>query len=87
MSESKSIEVDVTADREALAIYVVMAYDIIDALDMVIECTVIRTLEILLTMLELPGDVNTDRVLNGLLVEPVIRRLDVLRAAVPAVPA
>lgn len=67
---------DEEADRDAIGIYAVMARDASDALDMVLECDSVRTLETLHAMLVAPGTEKTDKELNALMAGPVKRRLD-----------
>lgn len=64
-----------THDQTALAIYAVMARDAGDALDMIQECEDHETLSLLLAMLTVTGNPNTDHTLNALFVRPVQRRL------------
>lgn len=59
----------------ALGIYVVMARDWSDALDMIQECEEKPALEMLLAMLTLEATEADDRKLNELFVEPVKRRI------------
>ncbi len=70
---------DEEADRDAIGIYAVMARDASDALDMILECDNVRTLETLHAMLTTPGSVNTDKELNALMAGPTKRRLDQLK--------
>lgn len=67
---------DEEADRDAVGIYAVMSRDASDALDMILECENIRTLETLYAMLTTKGTASTDEELNGLMAGPVKRRLD-----------
>lgn len=66
---------DAAADRDALGIYVVMAHDVSDAIDMINDCKCARTLATLLEMLTGAGSERTDRELNRLMVGPVERRI------------
>ncbi len=59
----------------ALAIYVVMARDWCDALDMIKECSDVAALKDLLVILKHPGMDRTDKSLNAMFVAPVERRL------------
>jgi hypothetical protein len=70
-----SCMVQLRLDQEALAIYVVAARDISDAIDMINECGDSRILDTLLAMVTAPGSANTDTDLNMLLVGPVTRAL------------
>lgn len=67
---------DQESDLAAVGIYAVMARDIEDAIDMVNECTDVRTLETLHTMLTTKGRPNTDQELNDLFAGPTKRRLE-----------
>lgn len=70
---------DEEADRAAIGIYAVMARDASDALDMILECDNVRTLETLYGMLTAKGSERTDKELNALMTGPVKRRLDQVR--------
>jgi hypothetical protein len=72
---------DTEADKHAVAIYAVMARDASDALDMIIECESVRTLETLHAMLTRRGGPNTDNELNEIMAGPTKRRLDALKGA------
>jgi hypothetical protein len=65
---------DEESDRTALGIYAVMARDVSDALDMILECEDVRTLETLYAMLIAPGTERTDKELNALMTGTVKRR-------------
>ncbi len=65
-----------TDDEQAVLIYAVMARDASDALDMILECDNVRTLETLYGMLTAKGTERTDKELNALMAGPVKRRLD-----------
>lgn len=58
-----------------MGIYVVMARDVSDALDMVNDTDDKDVLQILLDVLELPNSDEDNRELNSLFIEPVRRRL------------
>ena len=68
----------VTSDQTALAIYIVMARDAVDALDMIQECQDREALGLLQAMLTATGNPDTDQGLNALFVRPVRQRLDQL---------
>lgn len=70
---------DQEADLAAVGIYAVMAHDPSDAIDLINECTSLRTLETLHTMLSTRGRPNADQGLNDLFAGPTKRRLDALR--------
>lgn len=72
---------DRQADRVALAIYACMSHDVCDALEMIAECTSVRTMDTLRKMLVHKGTEKTDVELNKIMLGPVMRRLDALRAA------
>lgn len=72
------------AGREAIGIYAVMARDVSDALDMILECNDIEVLELLHAMLVTKGRPNTDHELNALMAGPTKRRLDKLKGTVDA---
>ncbi len=74
------------SEHAALAIYAVMARDVSDALDLILECSDRSALEILLAMLRHPGGAGTDRTLNALLVDPVERRVRQLEVDSPVLP-
>lgn len=63
---------------EALAIYVIMARDWSDALEMIQECSDRKVLDTLLAMLKDDRRSDTNRELNALFVEPVERRIAAL---------
>ncbi len=67
-----------SSDQTALAIYVVMARDIGDALEMIQECQDREALGLLQAMLIATGNPDTDQELNALFVRPVGARLDQL---------
>ena len=66
------------SDQTALAIYVVMARDVSDALEMIQECQDREAQELLQAMLTAIGNPNTDQKLNALFARPVSQRLDQL---------
>lgn len=66
------------SDQAAIAIYVMMSRDPVDALEMIDECNDARTLEMLLAMLRQHGTNKTDRELNTIFDVPVSRRLSAL---------
>lgn len=67
-----------TSVQTALSIYAIMARDVGDALDMIQECADCTALSLLLGMLTVTGNPNTDHTLNVLFVQPVRQRLDQL---------
>jgi hypothetical protein len=62
----------------ALAIYVVMARDVGDALEMIEECQDREALGLLQAVLTATGNPDTDQELNALFARPVSQRLDQL---------
>jgi hypothetical protein len=66
------------SDQTALAIYVVMARDVGDALEMIQECQDREALGLLQAMLTATGNPDTDQELNALFARPVSQRLDQL---------
>lgn len=64
--------------QTALAIYVVMARDPGDALEMIQECGDREALSLLQGMLTVTGNPDTDHGLNNIFVRPVSQRLDQL---------
>lgn len=70
-----------SAEQDALAIYVVAGRDVSDALDMILECEDVDTIDFLHKMLTCKGTGRTDVELNELLAGPTKRRLDKLNEA------
>lgn len=66
------------AQSSAVAIYVVMARDACDAMDMITECSDRSALDLLLAMLEASGSARADKSLNELFVPFVKRRIEKL---------
>jgi hypothetical protein len=67
-----------SSDQTALAIYIVMARDAGDALEMIQECQDREALGLLQAMLTATGNPDTDQELNSFFVRPVSQRLDQL---------
>lgn len=67
-----------TIDQTALSIYVVMARDACDALEMIQECSDLVALALLYEMLGDLGNPSTDAELNKIFAGPVQRRLEAL---------
>lgn len=72
---------DFDADRRAVIIYAAMGRDPTDALEMIDECTNVRTMETLHKMLTNRGTDKTDTELNKIMLGPVMRKRDKLRAS------
>ena len=74
---------ETNSDQTALAIYIVMGRDAVDALDMIQECQDREALSLLQDMLTATGNQDTDHGLNALFVRPVSQRLTRLAGSLP----